>query len=121
MSVIQNSHTFFDMAGFEVSASHEARIDGCWMASVCIAGARMAWISSPNPARASKCFYLFDQSSARLGVSAHSSKDEKQSAELIEANSEIQRLRPQMRRLEVERDLLKRARWVQSVTATVLI
>jgi transposase len=68
----------------------------------------MAWISSPNPARASKCFYLFDQPSARLGVSAHSSKDEKQSAELIEANSEIQRLRPQMRRLEVEWDPLKK-------------
>jgi transposase len=56
---------------------------------------------------------------ARLGVSAHSlykwvkavmpTKDEKQSAELVEAKSEILRLRSQMRRLEEERDLLKKA------------
>ena len=55
----------------------------------------------------------------RLGVSAHSlykwvkavmpTKDEKQSAELVEAKSEILRLRSQMRRLEEERDLLKKA------------
>lgn len=55
---------------------------------------------------------------ARLGVSAHSlykwvkavmpTKDEKQSAELVEAKSEILRLRSQMRRLEEERDLLKK-------------
>lgn len=56
---------------------------------------------------------------ARLGVSAHSlykwvkavapNKDEKQVAELIEAKSEILRLRAQLRRLEEERDLLKKA------------
>ena len=56
---------------------------------------------------------------ARLGVSSHSlykwvkgvapSKDEKQAAELIEAKGEILRLRAQMRRLEEERDLLKKA------------
>jgi len=55
---------------------------------------------------------------ARVGVSSHSlykwlkavtpSKDEKQAAELIEAKSEILRLRAQMRRLEEERDLLKK-------------
>ena len=36
-------------------------------------------------------------------------KDEKQAAELIEAKGEILRLRAQMRRLEEERDLLKKA------------
>lgn len=36
-------------------------------------------------------------------------KDAKQVAELIEAKSEILRLRAQMRRLEEERDLLKKA------------
>ena len=56
---------------------------------------------------------------ARLGVSTHSlykwvkavtpDKDEKQAAELIEAKSEILRMRAQMRRLEEERDLLKKA------------
>jgi len=57
--------------------------------------------------------------SGRLGVSTHSlykwvkavtpPKDEKQAAELIEAKSEILRLRAQMWRLEEERDLLKKA------------
>jgi transposase len=36
-------------------------------------------------------------------------KDEKQSAELVEAKSEILRLRSQMRRLEEERDRQKKA------------
>jgi transposase len=36
-------------------------------------------------------------------------KDEKQSAGLVEAKSEILRLRSQMRRLEEERDLLKKS------------
>jgi len=63
--------------------------------------------------------YLVPEVAARLGVSAHSlykwvkavmpTKDEKQSAELVEAKSEILRLRSQMRRLEEERDLLKKA------------
>ena len=38
------------------------------------------------------------------------SKDEKQAAELIEDKGEILRLRAQMRRLEEERDLLKKPR-----------
>jgi transposase len=55
----------------------------------------------------------------RLGVSTHGLykwvkavtplKDEKQAAELVEAKGEILRLRAQMRRLEEERDLLKKA------------
>jgi transposase len=54
------------------------------------------------------------------GVSMHSlykwvkavtpPKDEKQVAELVEAKSEILRLQAQMRRLEEERDLLKKPR-----------
>ena len=62
--------------------------------------------------------YAVPEVAARLGVSAHSlykwvkavmpTKDEKQSAELVEAKSEILRLRSQMRRLEEERDLLKK-------------
>lgn len=61
--------------------------------------------------------YPVPEVAARLGMSAHSlykwvksatpTKDEKQSAELIEAKSEILRLRSQMRCLEEERDLLK--------------
>jgi transposase len=57
---------------------------------------------------------------ARLGVSAHSlykwvkavtpDKSEQQSKELLEAKSEILRLRAQMRRIEEERDLLKKPR-----------
>jgi transposase len=56
---------------------------------------------------------------ARLGVSAHSlykwgkavtpDTSEQQSKELLEAKSEILRLRAQMRRIEEERDLLKKA------------
>jgi len=63
--------------------------------------------------------YSVAEVAARLGVSTHSlhkwvkavkpTKDEKQTAELIEAKSEILRLRAQMRRLEEERDLLKKA------------
>lgn len=55
--------------------------------------------------------------SARLGVSAHSlykwvkavtpDKTEKQPSELVEAKSEILRLRAQLRRTEEERDVLK--------------
>ena len=55
----------------------------------------------------------------RLGVSTHSlykwvkavtpDKTEKQASELLEAKSEILRLRAQMRRLEEERDILKKA------------
>lgn len=55
----------------------------------------------------------------RLGVSAHSlykwvkavapDNSAQQSKELLEAKSEILRLRAQMRRLEEERDLLKKA------------
>lgn len=56
---------------------------------------------------------------ARVGVSAHSlykwvkaikpDKTEKQAAELMEAKAEILRLRAQMRRVEEERDILKKA------------
>ena len=56
---------------------------------------------------------------SRLGVSAHSlykwvkavtpDNSEQNSKELLEAKSEILRLRAQMRRLEEERDLLKKA------------
>lgn len=55
----------------------------------------------------------------RVGVSAHSlykwvksikpDNTEKQAAELIEAKGEILRLRAQMRRVEEERDILKKA------------
>jgi transposase len=57
--------------------------------------------------------------SARLGVSAHSlykwvkavapDKSEKQASELLEAKSELLRLRAQLRRVEEERDILKKA------------
>lgn len=63
--------------------------------------------------------YSVAEVGARLGVSTHNlykwvkavtpPKDEKQAAELVEAKSEILRLRAQMRRLEEERDLLKKA------------
>ena len=56
---------------------------------------------------------------ARLGVSAHSlykwvnavkpSDHESQANELIEAKSEVLRLRAQLRRAEEERDILKKA------------
>jgi len=63
--------------------------------------------------------YSVAEISARLGVSAHSlykwvkaatpDKSEKQASELVEAKSEILRLRAQMRRLEEERDIQKKA------------
>ena len=63
--------------------------------------------------------YPIAQVSARLGVSAHSlykwvkaikpDKAEKHAAELIEAKSEILKLRAQLRRTEEERDILKKA------------
>ena len=63
--------------------------------------------------------YSVAEVAARIGVSAHSlykwvkavapDKSEQQSKELLEAKSEILRLRAQMRRLEEERDLLKKA------------
>ena len=63
--------------------------------------------------------YPIAQVSARLGVSAHSlykwvkaikpDKAERHAAELIEAKSEILKLRAQLRRTEEERDILKKA------------
>ena len=63
--------------------------------------------------------YSVAEVSARLGVSTHSlykwvkavtpDKTEKQAADLLEAKSEILRLRAQMRRVEEERDILKKA------------
>ena len=63
--------------------------------------------------------YRVSDVAARLGVSAHSlykwvkaaspDKSEEQSKELLEAKSEILRLRAQVRRVEEERDLLKKA------------
>lgn len=63
--------------------------------------------------------YSVAEVSARLGVSSHSlykwvktvkpDKTEKQAAELIEAKSEILKLRAQLRRTEEERDILKKA------------
>ncbi len=62
--------------------------------------------------------YSVAEIAARLGVSTHSlykwvkavtpDKSEKQASELLEAKSEILRLRAQMRRLEEERDILKK-------------
>ena len=63
--------------------------------------------------------YSVSEVAARIGVSAHSlykwvksvspDKGEQQTKDLLEAKSEILRLRAQMRRLEEERDLLKKA------------
>ena len=63
--------------------------------------------------------YSVTEVSARLGVSTHSlykwvkavtpDQTEKQAADLLEAKSEILRLRAQMRRVEEERDILKKA------------
>jgi len=63
--------------------------------------------------------YPVAEVSARLGVSSHSlykwvkaikpDKTETQAAELLEARSEILRLRAQLRRTEEERDILKKA------------
>ena len=57
--------------------------------------------------------------SERLGVSSHSlykwvnavkpNKTEQHTAELVEAKSEVLRLRAQLRRMEEERDILKKA------------
>lgn len=62
--------------------------------------------------------YTVAEVSQRLGVSAHSlykwvkavkpDTSDQQAAELVEAKSEILRLRAQMRRIEEERDILKR-------------
>jgi len=63
--------------------------------------------------------YSVAEVSARLGVSSHSlykwvksvkpDKTEKQATELLEAKSEILKLRAQLRRTEEERDILKKA------------
>jgi len=63
--------------------------------------------------------YSVPEVASRLGVSAHSlykwvkaispDKSEQHTKELLEAKSEILRLRAQMRRVEEERDLLKKA------------
>ena len=63
--------------------------------------------------------YTVAEVSQRLGVSAHSlykwvkavkpEKTQEQAAELVEAKSEILRLRAQLRRTEEERDILKKA------------
>ena len=64
--------------------------------------------------------YSVVEVSTRLGVSAHSlykwvkavtpDKTEKQASELVEAKSEVLRLRAQLRRTEEERDILKKPR-----------
>ena len=63
--------------------------------------------------------YTVAEVSQRLGVSAHSlykwvkavkpDKSDEQAAELVEAKSEILRLRAQIRLIEEERDILKKA------------
>ena len=63
--------------------------------------------------------YSVAEVAARLGVSSHSlykwvkavkpDKTEKQASELLEAKSEILKLRAQLRRTEEERDILKKA------------
>ena len=63
--------------------------------------------------------YSVTEVSQRLGVSAHSlykwvkavkpDKTEEQAAALIEARSEVLKLRAQLRRTEEERDILKKA------------
>jgi transposase len=63
--------------------------------------------------------YSVAEVSARLGVSSHSlykwvktvtpDQTEKQATELLEAKSEILRLRAQLHRTEEERDILKKA------------
>jgi transposase len=66
---------------------------------------------------------------ARLGVSAHSlykwvkaaspDRSEQQSKELLEAKSEVLRLRSQLRRVEEERDILKNRRRVVALLCAV--
>jgi len=63
--------------------------------------------------------YSVAEVSERLGVSAHSlykwvkavkpDKSEQHAADLVEAKSEILKLRAQLRRTEEERDILKKA------------
>ena len=63
--------------------------------------------------------YTVAEVSERLGVASHSlykwvkavkpDKTERDTAELVEAKSEILRLRAQLRRTEEERDILKKA------------
>lgn len=63
--------------------------------------------------------YSVAEVAARVGVSTHSlykwvkavspDKSEKQAGELLEAKSEVLRLRAQLRRTEEERDILKKA------------
>ena len=63
--------------------------------------------------------YSVAEVSARLGVSSHSlykwvksvkpDKAEKQASELLEAKSEVLKLRAQLHRTEEERDILKKA------------
>ena len=63
--------------------------------------------------------YTVAEVSERLGVSSHSlykwvkaikpDKTDQEAAELVEAKSEILRLRAQLRRTEEERDILKKA------------
>jgi transposase len=63
--------------------------------------------------------YPVTEVAQRLGVSAHSlykwikavkpNKTDQQAGELVEARSEILRLRAQLRRTEEERDILKKA------------
>lgn len=63
--------------------------------------------------------YSVSEVSQRLGVSSHSlykwvkavkpDQTEKQAAELIDAKSEILKLKSQLRRTEEERDILKKA------------
>jgi len=63
--------------------------------------------------------YSVAEVAARVGVSAHSlykwvkavspDKSEQQASELLEAKSEILRLRAQLRRVEEEREILKKA------------
>jgi len=63
--------------------------------------------------------YSVAEVSERLGVSSHSlykwvkavtpDKSEQHEAELVEAKSEVLRLRSQLRRTEEERDILKKA------------
>lgn len=63
--------------------------------------------------------YAVPEVSERLGVSGHSlykwikaakpGKSEQQASDLIEAKSEVLKLRAQLRRTEEERDILKKA------------
>lgn len=63
--------------------------------------------------------YAVSEVAARVGVSAHSlykwvkavapDRTEQRASELLEAKSEILRLRAQLRRTEEERDILKKA------------